>query len=40
MTQDDREFLIQSDNKLLNIPVMCLTTAEIARLKNLLRTLR
>jgi hypothetical protein len=40
MTQDDRDFIIQSVNKLLNITVRCLTTAEISRLKNLLRTLR
>ena len=41
------EYIIELENtiknekeKLLNIPVRCLTTAEISRLKNLLRTLR
>ena len=39
MNQDDRDFIINAVNRLLKVPHVALTNAEIVKLKGLLRKL-
>ena len=37
MNQDDRDFIIQTVERLINAPIRTLTNAEITRLKGLIK---